>query len=133
MADDAPPIIERLDERDSLAEREDEFVGKHGGKQLADLAALDAEHGRRVANRRSHRRAVVPEAEKRAPPRAQVATRGTLERDDGNRSRCRELWGGRRREGAGGGREWARHSSAAHVVTQDLVLGRIRTDDLLVR
>jgi hypothetical protein len=68
-ADDAPSIIERLDERDFLAEREYELVRQHGGKQLADLAALDAEHGRHVTNRRSHRRAVVPEAEKRGPPR----------------------------------------------------------------
>jgi hypothetical protein len=37
-ADDAPSIIERLDKRDFLAEREDELVGKHGAKQLADLA-----------------------------------------------------------------------------------------------
>lgn len=75
---------------------------------------------------------MVPEAEKRGPPRTQVATRGTLERDDGDRSGCRELGGSRRREGAGPGREWARHSAAAHVVTQDIVFGRIGTDDLLV-
>jgi hypothetical protein len=67
-ADDAPSIIERLDDRDFLAEREDELVREHGGKQLADFAALDSKHGRHVTNRRSHRRA-VPETEKRGPPR----------------------------------------------------------------
>ena len=75
---------------------------------------------------------MVPEAEKRGPPRTQVATRGTLERDDGNRSGWRELCGGRRREGASPDREWARHSAAAHVVAQDLIFGRIGTDNLLV-
>lgn len=50
-ADDAPSIIERLDERDFFAERDDEFVRKHGAKQLADFAALDAEHGRHVTGR----------------------------------------------------------------------------------
>lgn len=49
-ADDAPSIVERLDERDFLAEREDELVGKHGGKQLANFAAFDAEHGRHVTS-----------------------------------------------------------------------------------
>jgi len=90
-ADDAPSIIERLDERDFLAKREDELVRKDGGKQLADFAALDAKHGRHVTNRRSHRRAAVPEAEKRGPPRALVATHGTLERNGGDGPRCREL------------------------------------------
>jgi len=132
-ADDAPSIIERLDKRDFLAERDHELVRKHGGKQLANFAALDAEHGRHVADRRSNGRAVIPEAEKRGPPRTQVATRGTLERDDGNRSGCRELGGRRRCEGAGPGGEWARHSAAAHVVAHDLVFGCIGTNDLLVR
>ena len=74
---------------------------------------------------------MVPEAEKRGPPRAQVATRGVLERNDGNGPLRIELWG-RRRQGTGIGRERAGHSSAVHVVAQDIVLGRIGTNDLLV-
>ena len=74
---------------------------------------------------------MVPETEKRGPPRAQVTTRGVLERNDGNGPLRSELWG-RRREGAGIGREWSGHSAAVHVVAQDIVLGRIGTNDLLV-
>jgi hypothetical protein len=137
--DDAPAIVERLDHRDLLSERDHELVGQDGGEQLADLTALDtAQHARHGAEcGRRHRRGTVhANAEKRGSPRAWRARRGAQEGDGRGRPPRRAVGRGRRHQGAAAaaGRhgEWTRHGSARDVMLQDFVLGRIGSDDSLL-